>query len=152
MAFPNFWWGSFGKNLSTPLKRLPACRRLLFPYVCTQATEKSAFTFVNLLSLKVIHLPSQRCDVLQGLLPPPPSATIETSVKFRHFAELYCRSCQQITLKPGKFTSFRAFFFSGVDGFSPTDSCQKLKSHGRVYLVKHLAKLPLSGRCDYEKT
>ena len=110
MAFPNFWWGSFGKNLSTPLKRLPACRRLLFPYVCTQATEKSAFTFVNLLSLKVIHLPSQRCDVLQGLLPPPP-ATIETSVKFRHFAELYCRSCQQITLKPGKFTSFRAFFF-----------------------------------------
>ena len=113
--------------------------------------RKSAFTFVNLLSLKVIHLPSQRCDVLQGLLPPPP-ATIETSVKFRHFAELYCRSCQQITLKPGKFTSFKAFFFSGVDGFSPTDSCQKLKSHGRVYLVKHLAKLPLSGRCDYEKT
>ena len=44
------------------------------------------------------------------------------------------------------------FFFSGVDGFSPTDSCQKLKSHGRVSLVKHLAKLPLSGRCDYEKT
>ena len=87
-----------------------------------------------------------------GLGSPPPPATIETSVKFRHFAELYCRSCQQITLKPGKFTSFRAFFFSGVDGFSPTDSCQKLKSHGRVSLVKHLAKLPLSGRCDYEKT
>ena len=84
--------------------------------------------------------------------PPPPPPTIETSVKFRHFAELYCRSCQQITLKPGKLTSFKAFFFSGVDGFSPTDSCQKLKSHGRVYLVKHLAKLPLSGRCDYEKT
>lgn len=115
--------------------------------------EKSALTFVNLLSLKVIHLPSQRRDILQGLPPPPPpTPTIQTSVKFRHFAELYCRSCQQITLKSGKFTSFKAFFFSGVDRFSPTDSCQKLKSHGRVYLVKHLAKLPLSGGCDYEKT
>ena len=64
----------------------------------------------NLLSLKVIHLRSQRRDVLQGLPPPPPAPTIQTSVKFRYFVELYCRSCQQITLKPGKFTSFKAFF------------------------------------------
>ena len=49
-----------------------------------------------------------------GVAPPPPPPTIETSVKFRHFAELYCGSCQQITLKPGKFTSFIRRFFSAV--------------------------------------
>lgn len=89
--------------------------RIIWQKSVVDTAEKSALTLVNWLSFKMKDLPSQRRGVLQGwvhkLASPP---TIQTSVKFRLFAELYCRSCQQIFLKPGKFTSFKAFFLSAV--------------------------------------
>ena len=60
------------------------------------------------------------------VLPP----TIQTSVKFRDFAEQCLSLVSDVSLEMilCKFTNFKAHFPLGsVDGYSLTDPCQKLK-------------------------
>ena len=83
----------------------------------------------------------------------PPPGVCKTSVKFREFEELEFDSFQQITLRLGNFTNFKAFF-SVVVVVSLTCPRQKLKKkrttvYGlKTYLIWdfHPNRLPMKLR------
>ena len=55
------------------------------------------------------------------------SPTIQTSVKFRDFTELYHSSFQQITFTPGTFTYLKVFFPAMLMDFRSNLSQSKVK-------------------------
>ena len=62
----------------------------------------------------------------------PPAPTIQTSVKFRHFKELYLHIHRQITFKLGSFTHLKALFPAESD-FLQLVHVKSLKKCGTVY-------------------
>ena len=62
-----------------------------------------------------------------------PRPTIQTSVKFRHFKELYLRTYRQITFKLGSFTHLKALFPAESTDFLQLVHVKSLKKCGTVY-------------------
>jgi len=57
--------------------------------------------------------------------------TIQTSVKFRDFTELYHSVFQQITFTPGTFTYLRVFF-PGVDKTHSFQTFRNIPEHEKI--------------------